>query len=1009
VESLTWRRAQGLLGVAHVQWKLRGWGWTKETEVTRCRRGGRWPLLLVMCLAIALGLPGCATSKSPGAVVREFFGLMSSGRYEAASQLLTADARAFFAFGISLAALGSQFTGEKLGSMPAGTIEITREVIRGDTAEVEGTVRYADGTVEPMGFNTLVMENGQWKIALDLFGTGARSSGSSPTPGTSSTSQAAPRPAGSPTTAPGTSTASPNVSTQAGSQALETPGDVARQFFVLTSRGNYEAAAALMTDEAKMLFAFGAFLTTGLSGLAGEEAGFKPIAEVEITREVVQGDTAEVECTLHYADGTTDPVGSVALARVDGQWRIAVDLYGSGVQTRQPPAPPPGTSSAPASAPAETRSQSTTVVSATRTDQSPAESPITSGAVSPAGVSQMQAAALRNVQDGQAEADLPAGAIARLGLGVGCAIQYSPDGRWLAVATLVGIEMWRSATLELAWRRVGEGPAIRGPAVAFSPDGKIVASGSGDGTIELREVATGALDRTLSGQAGVWCIAFSPDGRTLAAGSLDQTVELWDMATGVLTRTLSISTEQTAMSLGFHNISFSPDGKTLAASGYDDSTVKLWDVTAGSLLRTLSGHTGPVNSVAFSPDGRTIASAGFYDMTVKLWDAATGALLHTLSGHTGYVWSVDFSPDGKVVASGSDDRTIKLWDAATGKPLRALSGCSGSVYSAVFSPDGRSLASGSHDDGMIGVWDTDTGTLLRGVSAHTTPVSSIAFSPNGKLLASVSEGAATVWNVATREPLHTLALASGSTGGGLAFSFSPDGTATLASVSSNSGIKLWNAATGAEVRTLIGHTWTVRCAAFSPAGTLLASGSNDRTIKLWDAASGAVLRTVSGLTALIQSIAFSPDGKMLVSAFDTGTIELRDVGTMDLLRSISSQRRVLCISFSPDEKTLAAGTNAGTVKLSDVATGAELRTLAGHSSFVNSVSFSPDGTLLASGSQDHTVKLWDVATGGLLRTISAHTNGVTAVAFSPDGKTLASASNDGTVLLWDTDGMLESR
>ena len=225
---------------------------------------------LVVCLSVALGLPGCATSKLPAAVVREFFGLVSSGRYEAASQLLTADAKAFFTFGMSLAALGSQFTGGKLGSMRAGRIEITREVIRGDTAEVEAAFHYADGTVEPLGASTLVMENGQWKIALDLFGTGSRSSGSSPTPGTSSTSQAAFSLLDRRTTAPGSSSASPNVSTQAGSQTPQTPGDVARQFFVLTSRGEYEAAAALMTDEAKMLFAFGAFLTTGLSGLAGE-------------------------------------------------------------------------------------------------------------------------------------------------------------------------------------------------------------------------------------------------------------------------------------------------------------------------------------------------------------------------------------------------------------------------------------------------------------------------------------------------------------------------------------------------------------------------------------------------------------------------------------------------------------------------------------------------------------------------------------------------------------------
>lgn len=337
----------------------------------------RWPLLLVTCLALVLGLPGCAPSKSPGAVVREFFGLMGSGRYEAASQLLTADAKALLTFGMSLAALGTQLTGGKLGSMPAGRIDITREVIRGDRAEVEATFHYADGTVEPMGTNTLVMENGQWKIALDLFGNGLRSPGSSTTPGTSSTSQAASQPAGSPTTAPGSSSASPNVSAHAGSQAPQTPGDVARQLFVLTSRGDYEAAAALMTDEAKMLFMFGAFLTTGLSGLAGEEAGSKPIAEVEITREAVQGDAAEVACILHYADGTTESIGSVALARLNGQWRISSDLYGSSTQAGQSSTSLAG-ARAPASGSVEPESQ-VSDGSGWQTEQTPYRTPTAGG------------------------------------------------------------------------------------------------------------------------------------------------------------------------------------------------------------------------------------------------------------------------------------------------------------------------------------------------------------------------------------------------------------------------------------------------------------------------------------------------------------------------------------------------------------------------------------------------------------------------------------------------------
>nr|WP_322680269.1 NB-ARC domain-containing protein [Nostoc sp. DedQUE03]MDZ7975690.1 NB-ARC domain-containing protein [Nostoc sp. DedQUE03] len=194
--------------------------------------------------------------------------------------------------------------------------------------------------------------------------------------------------------------------------------------------------------------------------------------------------------------------------------------------------------------------------------------------------------------------------------------------------------------------------------VAFSPNGKLLATGDADGKTYLWQVEDGKLLFSCTGHSSwVKSVAFSPDGQTLASGSEDQTVKLWDVHTGKCLKTLQ------GHSNWVRSVAFSPDGQTLA-SGSEDQTVKLWDVHTGKCLTTLQGNTNRVRTVAFSPDGQTLAS-GSEKQTIKLWDIRNSKCLTTLQGHNNWVRSVAFSPDGEIFASGSEDQTVKLWDVHT--------------------------------------------------------------------------------------------------------------------------------------------------------------------------------------------------------------------------------------------------------------------------------------------------------------------------------------------------------
>ncbi|TWH43478.1 AAA-like domain-containing protein [Dulcicalothrix desertica] len=489
-------------------------------------------------------------------------------------------------------------------------------------------------------------------------------------------------------------------------------------------------------------------------------------------------------------------------------------------------------------------------------------------------------------------------------------------------------------------------------------------------------------------QNEVYGVAFSPDGKTLASASKDKTIKLWNVTTGQQISSLTGHKNEV------NSVAFSPDGKTLASAS-SDKTIKLWNVNTGQQISSLTGHKNYVTSVAFSPDGKTLASASA-DKTIKLWNVNTGQQTYSLTGHQDYVFSVAFSPDGKTLASASADKTIKLWNVNTGQQISSLTGHLISVFSVAFSPDGKTLASASWDY-TIKLWNVNTGQQISSLTGHQNAVISVAFSPDGKTLASASaDHTIKLWNVNMGQQISNLTDQNGA----YSVAFSPNGK-TLASAG-NKTIKLWNVNTGQQISSLSGHQNIVNSVVFSPDGKTLASASSDKTVKLWNVNTGQQISSLSGHQSDVMSVAFSPDGKTLASASADNTIKLWNVNTGQQISSLSGhQNFVTSVAFSPDGKTLASASSDKTVKLWNVNTGQQTSSLSGHQNFVNSVVFSPDGKTLASASWDKTIKLWNVNTGQQISSLSGHQNFVNSVAFSPDGKMIASASADNTIKLWN--------